>query len=97
MLNQKSINMDMPEDLLLEINSTNMGGQSLQDKLKLSLAIGLFVEKSISLEKAAELSGKSLARFVNLLSEIGIPAVEYTQDIYADDLEFINKFELENS
>jgi predicted HTH domain antitoxin len=88
--------MQVPADILLEINSLPIEGKTLEEKLKLNLAIGLFVSKDISLTKAAQLAEKPPARFIEILGNINIPAVEYTEEIYNDDLSFIAEYEKEN-
>ncbi|MDR3667845.1 MAG: UPF0175 family protein [Ignavibacteriaceae bacterium] len=94
-MNQIAINMYLPEDVLLEINALHIEGKTLEDKLKLNLSIGLFVSKDISLGKAAQLAGKSLSEFINILNHLNIPAVEYTEDMYEDDLKFMSNHESE--
>ncbi|SDG56787.1 UPF0175 family protein [Desulfosporosinus hippei] len=88
-MNQIAINMYLPEDVLLEINSLHIEGKTLEDKLKLNLSIGLFVSKDISLGKAAQLAGKSLSEFINILNHLNIPAIDYTEEMYEDDIKFI--------
>lgn len=95
-MNQKVVNMYLPEDVLLEINSLHIEGKTLEDKLKLNLSIGLFVSKDISLGKAAQLAGKSLSEFINILNHLNIPAVEYTEEMYEDDLKFMSHYESES-
>jgi hypothetical protein len=51
-LEQQTIRLQVPADILLEINSMPIEGKTLEEKLKLNLAIGLFVSKDISLAKA---------------------------------------------
>ena len=82
-----------PEEL--EINALHIEGKTLEDKLKLNLSIGLFVSKDISLGKAAQLAGKSLSEFINILNHLNIPAVEYTEEMYEDDLKFMSNHESE--
>ncbi len=94
-MNQKAVNLYLPEDVLLEINALHIEGKTLEDKLKLNLSIGLFVSKDISLGKAAQLAGKSLSEFINILNHLNIPAVEYTEEMYEDDLKFMSNYESE--
>lgn len=94
-MDQKAIQMYLPEEVLLEIGSLNLKGVTLEDKLKLNLSIGLFVSQDISLGKAAQLAGKSLSEFITILNELGIPAVEYTEEIYEDDLKFMSRYDEE--
>jgi predicted HTH domain antitoxin len=57
----------------------------LIEKVRLSLAIRLFVGKSVTLVCAAELSGKSLNDFIELLRLFHIPWIEYTEEKYHED------------
>lgn len=95
-MDQQTISIQIPADILLEINSLPIEGKTLEEKLKLNLAIGLFASKDISLAKAAQLAGKPLSRFIEILGNINIPAVEYTEEIYNQDLSFIAEYKKEN-
>ena len=92
-MSTKSINIELPEEIYYEIDSLHLKGKKIEDKLKLNLAIGLFVSKDISLAKAAELAGKSLPDFIHFLKNFNISAIEYNQEMYQDDLNFIDKYE----
>lgn len=67
-------------------------GKNLEEKFRLSLSIGLFVEKVISLEKASELSGKTMSQFVDILISRNISWNEYTKAHFAQDESSINKY-----
>ena len=54
--------------------------KSIADKVNLSIAIFLFTENAISLARAAELAGKSLGDFINILTSHNIPWAEYTEE-----------------
>ncbi len=97
MINQKEISLYLPEDILMEINALHIEGKTIEDKLKLNLSIGLFVSKDISLGKAAQLAGKSLSEFISILNQLNISAVEYTEEMYKDDLKFISVHEGQRS
>ena len=56
----------VPQEFLNVIDRTGFG-KTIDEKVRLSLAIGLFVEKAVSLERAAELAGKKLASFIEIL------------------------------
>jgi predicted HTH domain antitoxin len=94
-MKDKSVNLCIPEDILFEIDSFYTKGQSLEDKLKLNLAIGLFVSKNISLGKAAQISGKPLAEFISVLNSLDIPTVEYTLEAHEDDDDFMSQYKSE--
>ena len=62
-----------------------MDRRSIDGKVKVSLAIGLFVEKQVTLAKAAELLGKTLGEFIDLLRLKNISWMEYTEEHLRDD------------
>ncbi len=67
-------------------------GKNLEEKFRLSLSIGLFVERVISLKKASELSGKTMSQFVDILISKNIPWNEYTQEHLVQDELAIKKY-----
>ncbi|MCH5585404.1 UPF0175 family protein [Shimazuella sp. AN120528] len=67
-----------------------------QKVIQLSLAVFLFVEKKVSLERAAGLSGLSLFEFMEVLKRNRIPWGEYTAEHYEQDREFIDSWLEEN-
>jgi predicted HTH domain antitoxin len=67
-----------------------------QEVVQLSLAMFLFVEKKVSLERAAELSGLSLLGFMEVLKRNRIPWGEYTKEHYEQDKEFMDSWFEEN-
>ena len=75
--------VNLPTEFLPLFNS--LDGTNIDSKVKISLAIGLFVEKQVTLAKAAELSGKTLGEFIDLLRSKRIPWVEYTEEQLKDD------------
>ncbi len=75
------------EDLTVFINRLAFLGNSLEEKVNVSLAISLFAGKQVSLARAAELANKSLTSFMGILKRINIPWSEYTEEIKdSDDL-----------
>ncbi|NPV27781.1 MAG: hypothetical protein HPY81_10175 [Firmicutes bacterium] len=67
-------------------------GKTLADKIRISLAIGLFVERSVSLERAAELAGQPLGHFIDILRSKGISWAEYTEEMMGQDEFAVKKF-----
>ncbi|MVX67465.1 UPF0175 family protein, partial [Clostridium chromiireducens] len=49
-------------------------------KVNVSIAIGLFAGKMVTLARAAELSNISLGEFIDVLKDRGIPWGEYTEE-----------------
>ena len=85
------VNLAIPTDILYEVNAVNQRGMSQVEKLKQSLAIGMLVCGEISFAKAAELAGQTLVQFMDTLSRIGVPIINYTEDMFADDMQFANE------
>ena len=75
--------VNLPTGFLPLINS--LDGTTIDSKVKISLAIGLFIEKQVTLAKAAELSGKTVGEFIDLLRLKQIPWMEYTEEHLTDD------------
>ena len=83
-----SIHLEIPDDIVLEVKSLPQRDTKINDKLKLSLAVGMFVSQEISLAKAAELAKKNISEFMNILKDRDIPLFSYTEDMLEDDLKF---------
>lgn len=62
-------------------------GDTVSDKTNFSLILGLFASQVVTLEKAAELAGKSVWDFIEILKTYHIPWGEYTKDeMQMDDI-----------
>ncbi len=75
---------DVINEFMPLIQNTDFGKNS-EEKLRITLSIGLFAEGSISLEKASEMSGKSLSQFVDMLISKNITWNEYTREHLVQD------------
>lgn len=81
----KSVDIAISEDLVPYLY-TIKDGKTVSDKLTLSAVVGLFASKVITLEKAAELTGKSVWDFMDILKVYEIPWADYTEeDLQMDD------------
>ena len=87
----KNIDIKISEDLVPYLYILK-GGETVSDKLTLSAVVGLFTTKVITLEKAAELTGKSIWDFIDILKVYGIPWGEYEEDDMDMDDVFLSKF-----
>lgn len=68
----------LPEEFIPFLDK--LSGDSINQKVRLAFAINLFTSKTVTLERAAELSGLSLLDFMYVLKEQGIPWGEYTEE-----------------
>jgi len=87
----RNVSLAIPDDVFFEVSSLPNRDTSLNDKLQLRLAIGLFVSQEVSLSKAAQLAGQNLVEFMDTLNGLGIPSISYTDEMLADDLNFVSK------
>lgn len=71
--------VSLPDELKPFVNKLS-AGVNLDDKVKVSVVIGLFTGSLITLERAAELSDRSLSDFIDLLQSQGIPWMQYTEE-----------------
>ena len=83
----QSIQLTIPDDLAYAVTSS----PNRKNALHLSLAIGMFVSREISLAKAAQLADKNIFVFMDILQTLDIPAVVYTDAMLDDDLQFAKR------
>ena len=67
-------------------------GETLDKKMKFVLSVGLFVEKEITLARAAELAEKNLPDFIEILELKGISWAEYSEEHLKQDNLSISKY-----
>lgn len=69
-MTSQSISIDLPADILLTLNVTE---QELKQRIKVSLAIQLYLQSKLTLGKAAQIAEVSRFQFETILSENKIP------------------------
>lgn len=50
-----------------------------------------FIEKKVTLARAAELAGKDLSEFIKILTRYNIPWMEYTEETFREDEETLEE------
>lgn len=65
----QTINIDLPSDILLTLNESE---KELKKRIKVSLAIQLYVQQKVTIGKAAQIAGISRLQFETVLSENNI-------------------------
>lgn len=83
-MSTKSVDVAISEELVPFLY-TIKDGNTVSDKLMISAVVGLFATKLITLEKAAELTGKSIWDFIDILKSYQVPWGEYTEEDYEMD------------
>ncbi|WP_162416243.1 UPF0175 family protein [Cyclobacterium roseum] len=78
----QTINIDLPSDILLTLNESEV---ELKKRIKISLAVQLYIQKKVTIGKAAQIAGLSRFQFETLLSEneISISSLEI-DDVFGD-------------
>ena len=85
---ERTVAVSIPPDLCAELENVLLFQGKLKEKIQLNLAIGMFVSREVSLTRSAEYAGMKLMDFIDLLNKLGLPTVDYTEDILMDDLAF---------
>lgn len=84
-VNQKFLKISLKDDFKEVFKSGS--DNTLSDNIETSLAIAAFIEKRVTLARAAELADKRLSEFVKILSKYDIPWMEYTEEAFEEDQE----------
>ncbi|MCL1995799.1 MAG: UPF0175 family protein [Defluviitaleaceae bacterium] len=87
-MTERTISVSVPLDLYAEMDNAPSFHGNLMQKLKLNLAIGMFISKEVSLSRAAEYAEMPLSDFIDMLNKFGVSSVNYSAEMFADDLEF---------
>lgn len=85
-LRESDVSVNIPGNLIPLLDDL-AHGNTLDDNVRISLAIGLFVTKTVSLARAAEIAELSLNDFIYILTAKNIPWSEYTEkDMMQDNM-----------
>ncbi len=66
----QTINIDLPSDILLTLNESE---KELKKRIKISLAVQLYIHQKVTIGKAAQIAEMSRFQFETFLSENEIP------------------------
>ncbi len=66
----QTIHIDLPSDILLTLNESE---KELKKRIKIALAIQLYVQQKVTIGKAAQIADLSRLQFETVLSEYHIP------------------------
>ena len=75
-----------PEALLVHLSDDSLLGEP---GVRLAIATALYRSESLSLGRAAEISGTSIAEFMRHVSELGIPVVRGSADSLREEAEAV--------
>ena len=83
-----------PEAILVHLGADSVFDES---GIRLALAIALYREESISIARAARLSGIPLVGFIQKASQLGIPVVRGTAARLREDIDAIHEWRKNSS
>ena len=84
--------LDFSEELYLSLSSVGLTREKLAQESKKLLALKFYKGKTLSLGKAAELSGLSKWDFIDYLGENEIPLIDYDEDELKRELRTVDRF-----
>lgn len=87
--------VDVPGELLDQLGSSSLGTLEASRRVRVALAIHLFLTQAVSIGRAAELADCGLVEFHHLLRSLNLPTVFYGPEEYAQDMETIEAMEQE--
>ena len=82
------LNRQQPEALLLHLSDDSV---LAEPGIRMALAVALYKDESLSLGRAAEFSGRTLADFIGHVSLLGIPVVRGANTV-RDDVETLDRW-----
>jgi len=83
------VELRLPSDVVVAMRTQQRASQTDEERVKVSLAVGLFADGTVSLAKAARLAGMTRYEFAMFLKHLGLAAYEYTDEEYQEDLAFV--------
>lgn len=91
-MNIRKVEVELPEDIIAQLQFIKIPKIDLQEKIKIAFAIDLFRQGVVTLSKAAQVCNMSIYRFMNVLKDRDIPAFEYGEEEYQQDKKAIAKY-----
>lgn len=85
--------VDLPQEVLTLLAQSRLRDRTVDEEVRVAVAIHLFLEGLVSIGKAAELAGEPRLAFERQLVELGLPTVRYELSDYTADLEGIAEAE----
>ena len=89
------VHLELPADLIPILDQLG-AGRTVDDHVRISLAIGLYTSHSVSLARAAEISHQSLADFIHILQQRQISWTQYDDEALAHDMAFVAEHSRDN-
>jgi predicted HTH domain antitoxin len=90
MSTEQHFNISLPGFFAPLLNEL-LAGENIEDRARVSIALGLLAAKKVSVARAAYLAGIPLEDFIVVLKDNNLPWVEYTEEDFEMDQETIRK------
>lgn len=87
----------LPQDLLDHLEQSSLGCVEAHRRVRVALAIHLFLTRQVSIGRASELAGYPYVEFFHLLPALGLPAVLYDAEELAQDIATLESMRLEEA
>jgi predicted HTH domain antitoxin len=81
----------VPEELLEQLARSGLGRLEEDRRVRVALAVHLFLTQEVSVGRAAELAGYPLVQFYDVLQALNLPAAIYGPEELVQDLETIEE------
>jgi len=89
------VHLELPADLIPILDQLG-AGRTVDDHVRISLAIGLYTSHSVSLARAADIAHQSLADFIHILQQRQISWTQYDDEALAHDVAFVAEHSRDN-
>ena len=83
-------NRNKPDALLVSMEQ--LTGIPNLEQVRLVLGVSMFRDKQLSIAAAAKVAGKPLAEMLTIVSKMGIPVVNYSQEDADSEADFAEKW-----
>lgn len=90
-LNPSMFQIELPSELIPVFDQLGMG-RTTDERVKIAIAIGLYTGNLVSLARAAEIAGRTLSDFIDILRQRSISWVQYGEEELLHDLAFSRTF-----
>lgn len=91
-----NVAVEVPQELLDQLETSSLGQVDPAERVRVALAIHLFLTEAVSIGRAAELSGMGYMEFFHLLIDLGLPTVVFGPEEWAEDMKTIEQMERES-
>jgi predicted HTH domain antitoxin len=91
------VSVDLPQELLDQLATSGLAPLDEPRRVRVAVAIHLFLTRAVSIGRAAELAGYGLVEFYHLLRTLDLPTVFYGPEEHAQDMETIEALERERN